>query len=56
MENGSSQVQQIRNELREAQDHYVLAITGGKDQTELTTIRERILALQKQLEDFTSLE
>jgi hypothetical protein len=56
MENESLQVymQQIRNQLKTEQDRYVLAITGGKDQKELKQIRDRIVTLQKQLDNMTS--
>lgn len=46
--------QQVRNQLKEEQDRYVLAITGGKDQAELKKIRERIVVLQKQLDNMTA--
>ncbi len=47
-------MQQVRNQLKEEQDRYVLAITGGKGQAELKKIRERIVVLQKQLDNMTS--
>jgi DNA anti-recombination protein RmuC len=56
MDNESLQLymQKIRNQLRDEQDKYVLAITGGKDQRQLKLIRDRIVTLQKQLENMTA--
>jgi hypothetical protein len=56
MENELTQndMQQVRNQLREEQDKYVLAITGEKDQKLVAQIRERIMILQKQLDNMAS--
>jgi hypothetical protein len=50
----NNDMQQVRNQLREEQDKYVLAITGEKDQKLVKQIRERIVILQKQLDNMAS--
>jgi hypothetical protein len=56
MENECTQndMQQVRNQLREEQDKYVLAITGEKDEKLVKQIRERIVILQQQLDNMAS--
>jgi DNA anti-recombination protein RmuC len=50
----SADMQEVRNQLREEQDKYVLAITGEKDHKLIKQIRERIVILQKQLDNMAS--
>jgi hypothetical protein len=47
-------MQQIRHQLRKEQDKYVLAIAADKDTKELRLIKDRIVTLQKQLENMAS--
>jgi hypothetical protein len=47
-------IQQLRNQLKEEQDKYVLAITGDNNLELTEQIRERINILQKRLTDITS--
>lgn len=49
-----AEVQQLKNELKEEQDKYVLAITGENNLELISQIRDRINILQKKLADIAS--
>jgi hypothetical protein len=44
--------EQVRTQLKEEQQKYILCITDGKDLKEIKKLKERIAALQQQLNGF----